>query len=118
MALGHLPHDGQAHACARILLGAVQALEDAEDAIVVLHVESDAAVGDGDHRVAALPIGADADHAAAGGAELHGIRQEIGQRLSQPVALADHLGERQLLGDREATRLDLVLEIAQQRRQQ
>src|SRR5439155_22745489 len=46
VAMDHALHDRQPHPGALVLLGAVQPLEDAEELVGVLHVESDPVVPD------------------------------------------------------------------------
>src|SRR5216683_2754848 len=103
VALRHLADDGQTDSRARILLLEVQALEDAEDPVVILHVEAHAPIGHRDHDVVSLSRRANGDAPPALRAELDGIGKEVGQRLPEPVPLSHDLGDREILRHRELT---------------
>lgn len=61
---GDLPDDGQPDAGARVLLLAVEPLEDAEDPVVVLHVEARALIGDREDDLARARLGTHGDRPA------------------------------------------------------
>src|SRR5713101_3933700 len=107
VALRHLADDGQTDSRARILLLEVQALEDAEDPVVILHVEAHAPIGHRDHDVVSLSRRANGDAPPALRAELDGIGKEVGQRLPEPVPLSHDLGDREIFRHRELTLLKL-----------
>src|SRR5580704_8566616 len=91
VALDDFSDDRQPHPGPRVFLLAMQALEDTEDPLVVLHVEADAAIGDADHHLVPLDVGAQGDHAPSLWAELHGVGDQIGQRLAEAFRLARNL---------------------------
>ena len=85
-------HVGQTDAGALEILGAVQALEDAEQLAHVFHVEADAVVGDADHPLGpplVLPaLGGDVDLGPLPLARvLEGVAHQIGQCLEQQFAV-------------------------------
>src|SRR5262245_45806169 len=77
-------HNSEAHACALILLGAVQPLKDAEEPMSIAHVETYAVVFD---EVDVLVVSALTTHFNAGDltlpGELESIREEVDQDLLQ-----------------------------------
>src|SRR5215510_2923652 len=77
-------HNSEAHACALILLGAVQSLKDAEELMSIAHVETYAIVFD---EVDVLVAGVLTTHFNAGAltftGELDSIREEVDQDLLQ-----------------------------------
>ncbi len=114
MALGDFSNDGQADARSRVLLLSVQALEDPEDPVVVLHVESDALIGHRHHHAVAVPVRANRNAAVPRRAELDGVGDEIGERLLEALPLGHDLADGQVLGHRQATGFHLLGEVLKQ----
>src|SRR5690606_8770157 len=76
-----LSHQGEPDAGARIVLGTMQALENVEDAVMVLHVESDAVVTHPQQNPAVARARTDLDaRGGARAAELDGVLEQIAQR--------------------------------------
>ena len=75
--------DGQPDARARILLAAVQALKDQEDAILVLCVDADAVVADGKVPQVAFTLGVDVDFWRRRAAKLQGVADQVLKNLGQ-----------------------------------
>src|ERR1041385_5407624 len=86
--------DGQADAGAGVLVAAVQALEDLEDAVEVARLDADAVVLDGDAPAARPRLGRDLDAAGpVAGAELEGVADEVLQQLHELALVADDGGQ-------------------------
>jgi hypothetical protein len=114
VTLGHLAHDRETHSRPRIRVLAVQTLEHAEDSIVVLHVEANSAVGDGDDDRAALAARPDRDGLAVIPAELDGVGEEVGQCFAKALWLGRDLGHRKVARDGEAAGVDLRRQLLAQ----
>src|SRR5690606_18622848 len=83
-----LSHQGEPDAGARIVLGTMQALENVEDAVMVLHVESDAVVTHPQQNPAVTRARTDLDaRRGARAAELDGVLEQIAQRQREAVAI-------------------------------
>ena len=82
--------DRQADAAARVLVAAVQALEDAEDALGVARVDPDAVVGHPEQPGVALALGGHLDARRVFGPELDPVADQVLEQLAQLALVAPH----------------------------
>ena len=90
-------HCGQANARAFEILDPMQALEDAEQFVAVLHVKADAVVGNGDDRLSVfLPVTDFDDGAVPAAGELEGVGDQVLKNLLDQDGIA---GRRRQVGN-------------------
>lgn len=89
-----LPANGESDSRSRVLLPAVEALEDLEDSVPVPLFDADAVVLNGDHPMAPVGLfGRQVDLGAAIPAELDGISDEVLEKLHELGRIAFDFGQ-------------------------
>ena len=82
--------DREPDARARVAIGAVQAVERAEDDLGLVRIQADAVVADGDHRHVAVTAGEHLDPRVGVARELDRVGEQVLQQLDEPGRVAHH----------------------------